>query len=337
MNLTDKDILLIQKHLQKKSTPAEEEALESWLKTDQNQKHFKDIEKLWLNSERAFPAFEPDVEAAKIKFWQKVEDEGEAPVISIGQQDTTDKNGWIFLKIAASLLIIGVVGFLLWPASEKGMREFASADESLEVSLPDGSKVWLNKQSSLSYEAGFGENDRKVMLKGEAYFEVEHKPELPFKVINQNTKTEVLGTSFNVRGYEDLGSIEVSVLTGRVSFVENFTPGEAVILSKGNRVVYDKSDQSTETISSNNFNEIAWKTGVLIFENTPFADVIGTIEEYYNVKFEYSPDMIHCKLTNRFSNQPIDEVMDELALSFDLEYRQEEDTYFVDGEGCQSQ
>lgn len=153
-----------------------------------------------------------------------------------------------------------------------------------KITLPDGSKVWLNAASSLKYPVVFAGNERRVDISGEAYFEIVKDVTKPFKVHMNNMEVEVLGTHFNVNGYDDEASINTTLLEGKVkikslSGAKFLTPGQqAQLKSSGNIVV--ASDISLEEI-------VAWKDGNFQFENADIKAVMRQLARWYDVDVTY--------------------------------------------------
>lgn len=153
-----------------------------------------------------------------------------------------------------------------------------------KITLPDGSKVWINAASSLKYPVAFVGNERKVEISGEAYFEIVKDATKPFKVQLNNMEVEVLGTHFNVNGYEDEESVKTTLLEGKVkvqaaSGVKFLNPGQqAQIKSSGNIAV--TSDINLEEI-------VAWKDGNFQFENADIKAVMRQLARWYDVDVTY--------------------------------------------------
>lgn len=153
-----------------------------------------------------------------------------------------------------------------------------------KITLPDGSKVWLNAASSLKYPVAFVGNERKVAISGEAYFEIVKDASKPFKVQLNNMEVEVLGTHFNVNGYEDEESVKTTLLEGKVKVMAGsgakfLAPGQqAQLKSSGNIAV--TSDISLEEV-------IAWKEGNFQFENADIKTVMRQLSRWYDVDVTY--------------------------------------------------
>jgi len=155
-----------------------------------------------------------------------------------------------------------------------------------EVELPDGTKVWLNAESSLRYPTYFSGSDRTVELTGEAYFEVAHNRKMPFKVITSNQEVTVLGTHFNIQGYKDQASVSTTLLQGSVK-VLNKLSGNARLLFPGKQSNVYVNNGAVDIHSVAIDQVMAWKNGYFIFENEDIQTIMKLISRWYDVDVEY--------------------------------------------------
>lgn len=146
--------------------------------------------------------------------------------------------------------------------------------------LPDGTNVWLNALSTLSFSNDFNKTDRKVLLKGEAYFEVAHNKAVPFIVSFSNTEVEVLGTHFNINTYNKKS--KTTLLQGSVKITEGsnqklLKPGEEATIT----------DNGIAVAQVDTYQSIAWKEGLFLFEQENMMDILGKISRWYDVQIKY--------------------------------------------------
>ena len=147
-----------------------------------------------------------------------------------------------------------------------------------QLSLPDGSKVWLNSESSITYPVVFAAQERKVKITGEAYFEVAKDKTKPFRVETNDMQVEVLGTHFNVKAYADEGPTKTSLLEGSVKIDKQvLKPGQAFM---NGRIVPTNVDQ-----------DVAWKNGIFNFNNQNLSQVMKELARWYDLEIAY-PDGI---------------------------------------------
>ncbi|WP_215224065.1 FecR family protein [Echinicola shivajiensis] len=195
-------------------------------------------------------------------------------------------------RVAAIIFLVLTFSFIFsWfiPQEEADLPVIAMVEkvtkkgERLNFRLPDGSMVWLNSDSKLSYPAQFTNEERALSLKGEAFFEVEHNPEKPFRVTSSNLVTTALGTSFNINNYHE--DVKVALLTGKVE-VENLDDKSKDLLVPGELLSYSNDTQSTIIEGFDKVNVMDWKEGVLAFNQSDFDEVIESLESWYAVDFE---------------------------------------------------
>lgn len=157
-----------------------------------------------------------------------------------------------------------------------------------QVILPDGSKVWLNSESSLQYPVAFPENERKVVLTGEAYFEVVKNHKKPFKVEILHQNIEVLGTQFNVSAYTNQANLKTTLIEGSVKV--SVATDKPLMLKPGEQAQTDIIPNNQSRIISKKVDVdeiVAWKNGDFIFANSNITDVMKQIERWYDVEIVY--------------------------------------------------
>ena len=154
-----------------------------------------------------------------------------------------------------------------------------------ELILPDGTHVWINSDTKLTFPVAFDSNKREVTLAGEAYFDVTKDPKRPFMVKTANIEIKVLGTQFNVQAYPDDNKIETTLCEGSV----NVTDGElGVTLTPSQQAVYSKVTQALTTRKVDVRLYTAWKEGLFVFENKPLEEIMNTLSRWYNINVFYS-------------------------------------------------
>ena len=176
-----------------------------------------------------------------------------------------------------------------------------------------------------------------VYLSGEAYFEVETDTEKPFIIYSGPAKTEVLGTSFNLRAYDNEPEVQLTVVTGKVAFsIKNQQQAKAVMVRPGNLAVLDKNNQVT--LAPADQNKLAWKTNHLIFDNAPMPGMIATLNNYYTVTIKIgSPSIQNCRFTGDFKDMPLQNALAVITEATGLHYRQDNGIYVLYGQGCKVQ
>lgn len=156
-----------------------------------------------------------------------------------------------------------------------------------KICLPDGSKVWLNSASTLTYPTTFANSERKVRLKGEAYFEIARNKSHPFRVESNNQVVEVLGTHFNINSYEDEDYIKTTLLEGSVRIILKSVKPNAQLLKPGEQSLTSNSQSEIKVQNTDTEKAIAWKNGYFKFKNTPIREIMKEIERWYDVELVY--------------------------------------------------
>ncbi len=155
----------------------------------------------------------------------------------------------------------------------------------IQLQLSDGSTVWLNVGSSITYPSYFTGGTRSVQMTGEAYFDISHDASRPFLVQRGSTKVEVLGTQFNVNGYEDEAAIKVTLLQGAVEVQQaagdklKISPGQQAVVTAASDIRLKKEVDLEEVM--------AWKNGWFYFNRLSLPEIMRQLEKWYDVDVEY--------------------------------------------------
>lgn len=199
--------------------------------------------------------------------------------------------------------------------------------QKLVVSLEDGSIVKLNAESTLRYHANF-RTSRMVELIGEAFFEVKRDTLHPFVVKTKNIQTTVLGTSFNVRSYEDEHKSSVVVATGKVAVADNKGLKE-VILMPSQIVNFYNNEGLDEAKEIALINHVGWKDNVLVFENADFNKIEKELKRWFNVDFEYKKQPVIKSFNGEFKNQSLENILEGVRFSTGLKYKMEKQKVII--------
>ncbi len=187
------------------------------------------------------------------------------------------------------------------------------------VLLSDGSKVWLNADSRITYSKDFNSGKtREVYLEGEAFFDVVKNPGKPFLVHTSAISIKVLGTAFNVKSYSTDKTIETTLVHGKVSIDRNDASKDesSLVLKPNQRAIYSKTSKALniEQVVAERTTE--WKNNKLVFDDTPFSEAIAQLERWYDVTIhiEQSGDL-SCGLTADLENEKLEDVLKLLETS----------------------
>ncbi|WP_363433850.1 FecR family protein [Chitinophaga ginsengisegetis] len=187
------------------------------------------------------------------------------------------------------------------------------------LTLPDGSKIWLNAASKIRFPIQFTDKERMVELEGEAYFEVAHNPQQPFIVKVKGMQVEVLGTHFNVMAYTDEATINTTLLEGKVR-LRNDRAAE-VILNPGQEGVFT-GNKGFKVNKADIEQVMSWKNGYFIFNDEDLTSIMRKISRWYNVDIEYSggtKKLSFAGSISRFKN--VTEVLNMLALTGTVQFK----------------
>ena len=259
------------------------------------------------------------------KAWNKLNHriETATPVIPLRRQSLMPA----FLRIAAMVIIVAGLGWLMFEvAAPEKLTVTASVDEkNIEVLLADGSKVYLNRDSRLIYPETFGRNNRKVTLKGEAYFEIAPDASHPFIIDAGNARVKVLGTSFNVITDNKENEVEVFVTTGTVMLTSN-DGAESLTIEPG--YIGRISGTNTSRAVNTDANYLSWNTDILTYDGERLGVVFADLKRTFNIDIVASDPAINdYRLTSRFDSQPHDTIIKVICTTFNLHSVMEGGTY----------
>lgn len=207
--------------------------------------------------------------------------------------------------------------------------------QSSQVTLSDGSTIWLSAASTLRYPDHFGDSLREVNLKGEAFFDVKSNPDKPFVVNSGQLRTRVLGTSFNIRVFEDEEDIQVTVASGRVSVeplavstdrdsLEEGHTDPIAVLKPEQQLVFDKKTQTGMTQAVESTLYTSWKDGKLIFDKHSFEEIARRLERWYGVNIQFAdPALKQIRFKVTFNNNSLEHALQMLKVIEDFEFEME--------------
>jgi len=300
-------------------TPEEKLLLQQWLdESAANKRYYLEQKKLWSLVNR--------------HQMMKLIDEHKAYQIVSEQLFSGKKISWLnWIQRIAAILVIP----LLLATSYFYLKSDQNHDQSVSVvyntaetplgmrsslTLPDGTKVWLNAGSKLSYPVTFSDQFRAVRLIGEAYFEVKKDKKWPFVVNSGNMNIVVSGTTFNCNAYPENNEIQTVLVEGQVTLInESSTVSEE--LQPGELAVFQKNSQQVTKTKTDLQKYIAWKNGMLMFRDDRMDKVVEKLERWYNVEIEIKDKEISDYIYNAtFVDESLDQVLKMLSLSAPISY-----------------
>ena len=362
--LQDRTWLLIGRKMANEASPQELKELEDILKHDP-ELHFslQALTELWQQH--------PTANAAEIdQAYQKHLDRMEAEFSDHpGSTEDFVDNSTLFpshhrsffgknvlaLSLLTTLILIAAGGIYYSRPSKTGLAESKPAMVNSEIStrngsrtdivLPDGTKVWLNAGSKLTYDRSFNESLRNVNLTGEAYFDVVHNAEKPFVIHTKSMDIKVLGTEFNVKSYPDESTTETSLIRGSIEVTLRDRRAEKIILKPSEKLVVSNEEIAAATPSVpvkralkfsepiinlghlNYFSldstvlETSWVKNRLIFENESFDEIATRMARWYGVTFEFADtDIPTLRFTGNFKNESVEEALKAMQITADFSF-----------------
>ncbi|MEX1240996.1 MAG: FecR domain-containing protein [Cyclobacteriaceae bacterium] len=308
---------LITKHLAGETSADEERELFAWVNfSEANRRHYHDLKKAFQLTERHF--ITPPSEDLPID----VDKEWDHFTESLGAAKRTHPlpTSRVWLRIAATLLLLMATGGILYYFTSPETLVYQTAANKQTVTLPDGSRVILNRYTSLSYDPDFADKNRTVNLDGEAFFEVQPDASQPFIVRTEKATVQVLGTSFNVNAYDSLDEVQVIVKTGVVSLRSNQTD-EKVELVEGQKGIYSRTNERIASAANDDVNFLSWSTQHMVFVDSDLRSVIETLERTYHAEITIGTEIPpSCIVTVTFDQQTLESVLKVLESTLNLKY-----------------
>lgn len=238
-----------------------------------------------------------------------------------------------FMRVAAMAVILLTLGtttvYLNYTGTFSKKITIATGNDqkNLLVALPDGSKIFLNRNSEFSYRANFGKHRRDVSLTGEAFFEISADASKPFIIDAGNAKVKVVGTSFNVITENSESAVEVYVKTGKVMLSDN-SGSQSMILDPGFVGTMD-SKISGKTINKNP-NYMSWNTGLLVYSGQKLNVVFSDLKRVYNMDIVADDrSILENPWTSPIDNQSQDTIIRMICTSFNLNYIKDGSVYHL--------
>lgn len=323
MNNNDNFILLVCRKISGEATDTELKELDLLLSGNAElSRQYKLLQQYWEHHDNPHQVFVEDA-------LQKVLHQLQLPSITDSKEKPIIKKRailWQFrLKIAAAAGVAAIMVMALFFSNQSKQKNMPGQVASLEkkqnskgmksiIQLADGSKVWLNADSKILYPPLFEGNTREVFLNGEAFFEVAKNPQKPFIIHLANGTVRVLGTSFNIRAYDNEKIVETSVATGKVAFIPKYKNDsrrqDTVFLTPNNKVRYIFNAEKIAVLPTLATDDKAWTEGRMIFKAMRLQDIATELERNFGKKVVFADDEAkEYILTGSFQNNTLEEVM----------------------------
>ncbi len=331
---------LILKDLTNEITPEEKKSLDIWLtETPQNRDTYKQVIMLLDKIKPPQDVEFPDINTE----WEKLAkslDLSLDPSPSITRIHKTDylkteinqfpKRNLFRYAAAASILIASLILYYWFMAFPQESSNFVSTKngEIRELSLTEGTQIKLNNASRLEYPNSFSPEERRVILEGEAFFQVSRE-ERPFIVETKSTNVTVLGTKFNIRE-RDNGTI-VTVTEGKVRFsLGDESSNKKIILEMNQMGVATNTDLSGPFDLDDAGKSLGWLQNRIIFDKTGLREAAEELERIYDVKIDVENSVLNSlSISGSFEKKSLDTVLEAICLTLELNYRTEGTGYLI--------
>jgi transmembrane sensor len=287
-------------------------------------------EKQWNNMGKIGNNKKIDVDKAWNIIYSRIEENG------LLSETVSIKNRFkiqTFIRIAAAVIIIIGLGATMFYLNNTGALSGKiivtsnSTERNKEVSLPDGSSIFLNRNSRLSYNKSLGHSSRNVTLNGEAFFDIKHDSSKPFIIDAGKARIKVLGTSFNVLTNNSTNDVEVFVKTGRVMLSDN-SGIQNLVLEPG--FIGTLNSKSSTKVINKNPNYLSWNTDLLVYEGKTLYTVFTDLKKVHNIDvIADDPDILNESITTIFDNQPQETIVRIICTTFNLSYKKEGAVYHL--------
>jgi len=288
----------------------EELQLKTWLLNSNNEALFKELQLLWEKIQTNGENYTPDTEF----YWNELVNR--MHIVEYKQKE--DKSAKINFELkrvyryAVAACIAITIGCSFYIGFLKGYTEpvaqlYTNLSGKSKVLLPDGSEVWMHSETALQYNSKMNENERKVSVTGEAYFDVKHDAEKPFVVQTEGLRIIVHGTKFNVNAFPSSENTLVSLVEGSVSLE---TQTESRFLQPGETAIYNRNTQKLKIEKDDVVFASSWANNKFVFKNRSLGDICKLLSKWYRIKIDLDP-----ALSNRYfytftlRSEPLDEIL----------------------------
>jgi transmembrane sensor len=298
---------IIRQYLEGRLPEEEQQKLLQWMKPGKNREYFEAVKKAWWTGKTLQAERSSDIGAFVLgkKLKEKRQLQSLTKALKI-------------YKYAALILLLfslsGVLYYLNWSGNEVAPMQTEIFTENGQVSgmtLADGSKVWINSGTKLSFNSGFNQENREIKVVGEAFFVAAKKNKFPLIVNLGSLKVVVTGTRFGVSNYADSGMMNIVLEEGSVevkSANDHFLAG----LMPNEMIRFNKQEKSMEKIKVIPEHYTSWRNGIIQIYEMPLGEVAVRLEKRYNQKFEVDPAVRDVAFTFTIENESLTEILNVL-------------------------
>ena len=306
---------LFRKYLSNSATADEMKELDEWIASNED---FHD----WLENQVDNSSAEMDAEK-QADILAKIHEK-----IAVQSKQKFVLPGWAKTVAAVALIVLMAVSAAIYfRSNQPNMIQYAEIGalrgQKASVTLPDGTKITLNSESTLKYSTNYNQSDRAVELVGEAYFEVAKNKKIPFVVKAGKLEIEAKGTAFNIKAYPTDNSISTTLTEGKI---EVKTPVDVLNMIPNERMEYNNTDQTFRKLTLTDAEgSIGWLNDELSFENATLAEVVANFSRIYNIDIQFASESIkEQRFTGKINNNSLLSVLRIISLTSPIRFEQKD-------------
>lgn len=306
---------LFRKYLSNSATADEMKELDEWIASNED---FHD----WLENQVDDSSAEMDAEK-QADILAKIHEK-----IAVQSKQKFVLPGWAKTVAAVALIVLMAVSAAIYfRSNQPNMIQYAEIGalrgQKASVTLPDGTKITLNSESTLKYSTNYNQSDRAVELVGEAYFEVAKNKKIPFVVKAGKLEIEAKGTAFNIKAYPTDNSISTTLTEGKI---EVKTPVDVLSMIPNERMEYNNAGQTFRKLTLTDAEgSIGWLNDELSFENATLAEVVANFSRIYNIDIQFASESIkEQRFTGKINNNSLLSVLRIISLTSPIRFEQKD-------------
>lgn len=306
---------LFRKYLSNSATSDEMKELDEWIASNEDLND-------WLENQVDDSSAEMDAEK-QADILAKIHEK-----IAVQSKQKFVLPGWAKTVAAVALIVLMAVSAAIYfRSNQPNMIQYAEIGalrgQKASVTLPDGTKITLNSESTLKYSTNYNQSDRAVELVGEAYFEVAKNKKIPFVVKAGKLEIEAKGTAFNIKAYPTDNSISTTLTEGKI---EVKTPVDVLSMIPNERMEYNNAGQTFRKLTLTDAEgSIGWLNDELSFENATLAEVVANFSRIYNIDIQFASESIkEQRFTGKINNNSLLSVLRIISLTSPIRFEQKD-------------
>lgn len=267
-----------------------------------------------------------------------------------GEERPKQRYGWWLAAASIAVLTLVMAGFVALYHFDDAARPYPTSvhksdneiithkGQNSMILLADGSRVWLNDSSILTYSRDFtSPKTRDVYLEGEAFFQVAKDASHPFIVHTSDIKIKVLGTAFSVKSYPTDKTVETTLVSGKVRIEQSDERGKRVgdiELKPNQKAVFHKESRVIKVRDVKASAKSAWKRNRLVFDEEPVRNILHQLEMWYGVDIDVTSEKLDCRLTGTIEKESLEQMLELLKMTHGIAYRIDGKRVFITGNFC---